>query len=86
MSTIDSPEIKKFIADEMATGSYENESDLMAEALNVFRELKSRHSELRQQIQQSLNDEKNGHVAPFDVNEIIAELELELDETGQPIR
>ena len=85
MPTTYSPEIKEFIAEEMATGSYEDESALMAEALGVFRELKQRHTELRQQIQLSLEDQKAGRVAPFDVNEIVAELELELDQSGQPI-
>ncbi len=80
-----SPEITDFIAEEMATGTYADESALMAEALEVFRELKQRHGELRQQIQQSLEDEKAGRIAPFDVNEIVRELELELDEAGQPI-
>jgi len=85
MSTTYSPEIKKFIADELASGTCEDETALLAEALKVFRELKQRHTELRQQIQQSLEDEKAGRIAPLDVNDIIAELELELDETGQPI-
>ncbi len=85
MTTTYSPEIKKFIEEELATGAYEDESALIAEALGVFRELKQRHAELRQQIQQSLEDEKAGRVALFDVHEIISELELEVDETGQAI-
>ncbi len=85
MSTAYSPEIKKFIADELASGTYEDETALLAEALEVFRELKQRHTDLRQQIQQSIEDERSGRIAPLDINEIISELELELDETGQPI-
>ena len=85
MATAYSPEIAKFIEEELATGAYEDESALMAEALEVFRELKQRHAELRQQIQQSLQDEKAGRIAPFDMNEIISELESEIDETDQPI-
>ena len=85
MPTTYSPEIKKFIADELASGTYEDETALLSEALEVFRELKQRHTDLRQQIQQSLEDEKAGRIAPLDVNDIVAELELELDETGQPI-
>ena len=80
-----SPEITKFIAEELATGTYEDETALLTEALEVFRELKLRHTELRQQIHQSLEDEKAGRIAPLDVNEIIAELELELNEAGQTI-
>lgn len=80
-----SPEIRKFIEEEMATGTYEDESALLAEALEVYRALKQRHTELRLQIQQSLEDEKAGRIAPLDVNEIVTELESELNQTGQPI-
>tara|TARA_R110002111_G_scaffold164386_3_gene230577 strand:+ start:32019 stop:32279 length:261 start_codon:yes stop_codon:yes gene_type:complete len=85
MSTAYPPEIIKFIEEEMSTGNYEDETALVTEALEVFRELKQRHVELRKQIQLSLDEEKAGRVAPFDVDEIISELESEVDETGQPI-
>lgn len=85
MATAYPPEIIKFIEEEMAAGNYEDETALVTEALEVFRELKQRHVELRQQIQQSLDEERAGRVAPLDINEIISELELEVDETGQPI-
>ena len=85
MSTAYPPEIIKFIEEEMSTGNYEDETALVTEALEVFGELKQRHVELRKQIQLSLDEEKAGRVAPFDVDEIISELESEVDETGQPI-
>ena len=46
-----------------------------------LRELKQRHGELNRQIQHSLEDEQAGRVAPFDVEEIVAELEAEIDES-----
>lgn len=85
MSTAYPPEILKFIEEEMAAGHYEDENALVTEALEVFRELKQRHADLSQQIQQSLADEQAGRVAAFDINEIISELESEVDETGQPV-
>ena len=50
MSTGYPPEILKFIEEEMASGHYEDESALVTEALEVFRELKQRQAELKQQI------------------------------------
>lgn len=85
MSTAYPPEILKFIEEEMAAGHYEDETALITEALEVFRELKQRHAELSQQIQQSLEEEKAGRVAALDISEIISDLESEVDESGQPV-
>jgi Arc/MetJ-type ribon-helix-helix transcriptional regulator len=85
MSTGYPPEILKFIEEEMATGHYEDESALVTAALEVFRELKQRHADLKQQIQQSLAEERAGRVTPLDINAIISELESEVDESGQPV-
>ncbi len=85
MSTGYPPEILKFIEEEMASGHYEDESALVTEALEVFRELKQRHAELKQQIQQSLEAEREGRVMPLDIDAIVSELESEVDETGQPV-
>ncbi|MEQ8856451.1 type II toxin-antitoxin system ParD family antitoxin [Gimesia sp.] len=75
MSTGYPPEILKFIEEEMASGHYEDESALVTEALEVFRELKQRHAELKQQIQQSLEAERAGRVMPLDIDAIVSELE-----------
>lgn len=85
MSTAYPPEILKFIEEELAAGHYEDETALITEALEVFRELKQRHADLSQQIQQSLEDEKAGRVTSLDINALISELESEVDETGQPV-
>ncbi|MEQ9065412.1 MAG: type II toxin-antitoxin system ParD family antitoxin [Gimesia chilikensis] len=75
MSTGYPPEILKFIEEEMASGHYEDESALITEALEVFRELKQRQAELKQQIQQSLAAERAGRVMPLDIDAIVSELE-----------
>ncbi|QDT18473.1 type II toxin-antitoxin system ParD family antitoxin [Gimesia chilikensis] len=75
MSTGYPPEILKFIEEEMASGHYEDESALVTEALEVFRELKQRQAELKQQIQQSLEAEREGRVMPLDIDAIVSELE-----------
>ena len=75
MSTGYPPEILKFIEEEMASGHYEDESALITEALEVFRELKQRQAELKQQIQQSLAAEREGRVMPLDIDAIVSELE-----------
>ena len=74
MSTGYPPEILKFIEEEMASGHYEDENALVTEALEVFRELKQRHVELKQQIQQSLAAERKGRVMPLDIDAIVSGL------------
>ena len=83
MPTTFSPEIKKFITEQLKTGKYEDKSVLISEALKVFQELVRCDTELRDQIQRSLEDRKAGRVSPLDVEEIITELEAELDEADQ---
>ena len=75
MSTGYPPEILKFIEEEKDSGHYEDESALVTEALEVFRELKQRQAELKQQIQQSLEAEREGRVMPLDIDAIVSELE-----------
>ena len=85
MSSTYPPEITRFIEDEMSSGKFANEAELIARALAVYRELKDGHAELRVKIAEAIEDENAGRVGSLNVEEIIAELESELDEQGQTI-
>jgi len=77
-------EIEAFVKAEVAEGAATTESDFVAGALELYRELKARHVDLRSHIQRSLAQARDGEVSPLDMDEIIAELRDEVDEHGQP--
>jgi len=60
------PELKQFVDQELASGQYEDESALIAEALRVFQELKTRHQELRSDVERSIAQADRGEVTPMD--------------------
>lgn len=74
MTTTLPPDLKQFVQDELASGKFENESELMIRALQYYRELKSRHAALRAEVQASLAESARGESAPLDMNEIKAEV------------
>lgn len=84
MSSTFPPEIEQFVQQELASGQYPNEQALLTAALEVYRELKQRHHDLRGRIQLSLEQAARGEVAPLDIDAIVAELNEELNESGQP--
>lgn len=84
MTGIYTPEIAEFVEQELASGEFTDESALVNQALQFYRELKLRHGDLKQHIGVALDQADQGQVSPLDIDEIVSELEEELDETGQP--
>jgi putative addiction module CopG family antidote len=75
MTTTLPPDLMKFVEQELATGKFETESELLIRALELYREMKTRHDALRQEVQASLESADRGEVAPFDIEEVISEVE-----------
>ena len=69
---------------ELASGEYQDESELLTQALIVYRELKTRHAALREDLEASIAAADRGEVAPLDIGAIKSELAAELDESGEP--
>jgi len=63
-------DINQFIQDELQTGSYADEDAVLTAALEVFREVRQRHADLRGQVQESLAQAHAGGATPLDINEI----------------
>jgi len=80
-----SPDLQQFVQEQLATGEFQDEAELMQQALTVYRELRTRHNHLRADIESAIAQADRGKVAPLDIDAIKAELTAELDETGQPI-
>jgi len=75
MEHIYPPEIEELVKQELRTGEYADEAALLTNALEVYRELTLRHEELRTKIQNSINQEKQGLIAPLDIDELLNELD-----------
>lgn len=77
------PQVEQFVRQELATGRYENEQDLLIRALKVYQELKTRHEALRADVQRSIDQAERGEVASLDMGVIKDRLRSDLDENGQ---
>ena len=72
------PAIEEFVQQELASGEYRSEADLINQALSVYRELKLRHQILRADVARAITQADSGDVAPLDIEAIKAELMEEL--------
>jgi putative addiction module CopG family antidote len=77
-------ELRPFIEQELASGKFRNETELVTAAIELYREMQSRHAELKGQVQRSLEQADRGDVAPLDMGGIKGTLCDELDDSGQP--
>ena len=77
-------ELQPFIEQELATGRFRDESELVTAALELYREMNRRHSELRGQVQRSLDQADRGETVPLDMDAIKGTLRDELDDSGRP--
>jgi len=63
-------DLNQFIQDELQSGSYADEDAVLTAALEVFREVRQRHVELRGRVQASLAESHAGEATPLDMDEI----------------
>ena len=76
------PELEQFVKQELANGTYENEEELVIDALTAFREMKQRHDELRRDVQRSIEQADRAEVAPLDTEATIAEARRRFAQRG----
>jgi antitoxin ParD1/3/4 len=67
-------DLRPFVEEELATGQYTSEAELVAKALEVYRELKKRQHELREDVQRSIAQADRGEIKPLDMNAIKAHI------------
>jgi Arc/MetJ-type ribon-helix-helix transcriptional regulator len=63
-------DLNQFIQDELQTGGYADEDAVLTAALEVFREVRQRHSDLRARVQESLAQAHAGQATSLDMDEI----------------
>ena len=83
MPTTLPPHIAEFVAEEVASGKFADQSAVVTTALEVYRELKQRHADLHDRIQTAVQQAERGEAEPLDMESILNELEQELDAEGQ---
>jgi antitoxin ParD1/3/4 len=66
MSNSFSPELQQLVSQELATGRYSSENDLLLEAVRVLAERDRRREELRQQIQIGRDQLDRGEYTEYD--------------------
>ncbi len=67
------PDLQQFMDHELASGEYRDESEVLIRALRVYREFKTRHESLRQDVERSIEQAERGEVAPLDTEATKAE-------------
>jgi Arc/MetJ-type ribon-helix-helix transcriptional regulator len=61
-----SDEIEAFVRAEVARGAAADETEFVAKALEMYRDLKLRHDDLRDRVQESIAQYERGDVRPLD--------------------
>lgn len=70
MSITLSPELAKLVQQEMATGAYRSESDLLLAALQLFSERRRRFDAVRRELQPALDSLDRGEGEPLDMDRV----------------
>lgn len=66
------PELEQFIEQELQSGKYKTEDELLVTALTAFRDMKQRHEKLRRDAYQAIAEADRGEVKELDIEEVIA--------------
>jgi Arc/MetJ-type ribon-helix-helix transcriptional regulator len=73
------PEVEAFVAEQLAAGKFEGESELATAAIRVVQELAARERKFREDLKRSLEQADRGEVEPWDLEGILRELDADLD-------
>ena len=76
--------LQPFVKQELKNGAFTNETELVAKALELYRDMKARHEHLRSELQGSLKQADAGEVAVLDMDSIKNSLPTDLDESDLP--
>jgi putative addiction module CopG family antidote len=73
------PDVLEFVQGSLKSGEYASEDDIVVAGMRALREIKQRHQSLRDDIQAALAEVDSGQGEPWDVDDIKAELVVQLD-------
>jgi Arc/MetJ-type ribon-helix-helix transcriptional regulator len=72
------PELQSFIKDELTLGHYQNENELLVNAVKVLQELSARHQSLRDDVMQAVHEADRGELRELDIEEVISKCQSKL--------
>lgn len=64
--------LHSFVQGEVASGAFAHEEELVGKALELYRDMKVRHENLRADVQRSLDEVNSGEVDDLDIESTIA--------------
>ena len=76
------PELQEFMKQELEEGRYHSETELLVDALKVFRELKTRHATLQQDVLSAIREADCGETHTLDMEKVIDRARKRFQETG----
>ena len=76
------PEIEQFVQEELASGQFTDENALLTAALEVYREVKEKHAELRDRVQESVSQAERGEIEPLNIKQRLSD---RIDADGRAI-
>lgn len=74
------PDLEKFVRQELASGEYASEEEILQEGLRLLQDRKQRLEQLRSDIQVGLDQLDRGEGAPLDMEAIKAKVADRLEE------
>lgn len=78
------PEIEAYVQEKLATGKFKSRDELAIEAVRIYREMESKHAQLKSDVEAALEEADRGLCKPLDVDVIKANLATQFDEQGRP--
>jgi Arc/MetJ-type ribon-helix-helix transcriptional regulator len=77
-----SPELSRLVQQQMASGRYNSEDDLLVDAIHALDGLREQHEQLGGEIRSRLERAGQGHSQPLDRDAFKAEARRRLSEEG----
>lgn len=74
--------LQPFIEEELATGRFADEAEFVASTIELYHDIKTRHADLRADVQRSLAEAERDEVEDLDIEAIIARGEQRLAHDG----
>ena len=71
--------LQPFVEAELASGAFADENELVAKALELYREMSGKCQSLRNDVRQSIEQASRGEVAPLEMGRIKDTLRAEFD-------
>ncbi len=78
------PDLEQYVAATVASGRFRTRDEFEIEAARLYREIESRHEQLKADVQAAIEEADRGECEPLDIPAIKRELEQEIDSHGRP--